>query len=241
MLFTEPAFLYYFLPLVLAAYFATPRRAWNGLLLLSSLVFYAWGEGKYVAVMLTSIGMNYAFGLGIGRLASEGPRRSALATGVAANLLMLVAFKYSGFLAENARALLGVTGLPEGDGLRFIHMPIGISFFTFQAISYLVDVYRRDVAAQRNLIDYAMYKSLFPQLIAGPIVRYADVASQVKHRSVTRAQFATGIRRFVAGMGKTMIVANTAAFTADQIFGLGAAELTPTLAWLGIACYTVQI
>ena len=243
MLFTEPAFFYYFLPLVLAAYFVLPRGARNALLLVSSLFFYAWGEGSYVAVMLTSILLNFAFGLVIDRSGtrSDKSRRLVLTAGVCANLLMLVMFKYSSFLGENVRLLLGPMALPALDRLPRLRMPIGISFFTFQAISYLVDVYRRDVAVSRNLIDYAMYKSLFPQLIAGPIVRYADVANQVKYRVETTERFASGVRRFIAGMGKKMIVANTAAFTADRIFSLESSALTPTLAWLGIICYTVQI
>ncbi|WP_435008875.1 MBOAT family O-acyltransferase [Tundrisphaera lichenicola] len=241
MLFTDPVFLYYFLPLLLIAYYVLPDKFRNFLLLLASLAFYAWGEGRYVLVLLISICWNYLLGLIIGRLSKAGPRLATLTIGIAANLLMLVAFKYSNFLAENARVIMESMGLPSVGKLGHVYMPIGISFFTFQAISYLIDVYRADVAAQRNLLDYAMYKAFFPQLIAGPIIRYADVALQIKHRVVSGEQFAMGVRRFVGGLGKKMIVANTVAFTADQIFSFDPSSLTTTLAWLGIVCYSVQI
>ena len=240
MLFSEPAFLFYFLPLLLAAYYVCWRPLRNALLLAASLLFYAWGEGRYVAVMLASIVYNYGYGLLIARFRHTRAAGTLLAVGVAGNLLMLVAFKYAGFLVENLDVALNLFNLrPLTPPL--VHMPIGISFFTFQAISYLVDVRRGTVAPQRNAVSYAMYKSLFPQLIAGPIVRYADVAHEVKQRSVDRAMFASGVERFIIGLGKKMILANPAALPADRIFDLPAAALTPGLAWLGAACYALQI
>jgi len=243
-LFSTPTFLFLFLPLVLALHFALPRRWRNGLLFAASLLFYAWGEQEVALVMLASIAGNYGFGrwvhaaLEAGR---GGAARAAVALAVTFNLGLLVVFKYAGFLVANANALLGggaAGPLPDPG----IELPIGISFFTFQALSYVVDVYRRDAPLQRNPVDFGLYIALFPQLIAGPIVRYRDIARQLASRVVDLAGFAGGVRRFVVGLAKKVLIADTVGKAADRIFdGVPGDELTTALAWLAVACYTLQI
>jgi alginate O-acetyltransferase complex protein AlgI len=248
MVFSSVVFLFLFLPIVLVSYLPVRNRAVlrNALLLASSLLFYFWGEGAYTLVMLFYIGVNYGCALAIQRFRraeAEGQQgggaRRVLALAVTLDLLFLFFFKYANFAAANAAPLFAWLGHPLQFGQ--IHLPIGISFFAFQSISYVVDVYRGDVAASRNLLDFAMYKSFFPQLIAGPIVRYRDVARQVRERVVTVEGLRGGLERFVAGLGKKVIVANTVAAAADRIFAIPAAELTWSVAALGIVCYTLQI
>lgn len=202
MLFSSIPFLYYFLPLVLAVYFLTPARFRNAVLLLASLIFYAWGEPKYVLLMLASILSGYGFGLLQER--SRGQKGAKLFCGlsVAVSLSFLLYFKYADFFLENFNAATGL-GVP----LLRIALPIGISFYTFQIISYTVDVYRGE-PAQKNLIHLAAYVAMFPQLIAGPIVRYSDIAQQLEHRSHSTALAAEGVRRFLIGLGKKILIAN---------------------------------
>lgn len=240
MLFTEPVFLFLFLPLLLATYALAPRDWRNGLLLAASLYFYASGEPRYVVVMLASIVLNYVVGLAIGRAATRRSARTSITMGVTVNLLLLGVFKYTGFVVDNVNVLLSSFGRRTLD-VPQVALPIGISFFTFQAISYIVDVYRGTTSPQRNLPRLALYIALFPQLIAGPIVRYSSVASQLMHRHMTTRDFAYGVRRFVMGLGKKMIVANGVAGTADAIFAISGDRLTAPLAWLGIVCYALQI
>jgi alginate O-acetyltransferase complex protein AlgI len=240
MLFCSAVFLFWFLILLLAAYFLLPRRARNLLLLGASLFFYAWGAHKHVLVLLASIALNYLFGIGIDRLQGARARRWALALAVFVNLALLGVFKYAGFVATNLNSLLGLCGLPSV-AVPDLQLPLGISFFTFHALSYVIDVYRREVKALKNVIDFGLYISFFPQSIAGPIVRYHDVAAQLTGRRVTEEGFASGSRQFLAGLAKKMLVANTLAGPADAIFGLPAGALTCSLAWLGAACYTLQI
>ena len=236
MLFTTPIFLFLFLPLLLLLHAPAPRAARNGLLLAASLVFYAWGEGLFIGVMLLSIGLNHRFGLWLG---ARGPRfdRAVLAFALVVNLGLLVLFKYTGFVIDNLRAL----GIGEALELEPIHMPIGISFFTFHSISYLVDIHRGKAKAQRGVVAFALYIALFPQLVAGPIVRYHELADQLGERTLTLAGFAGGVRRFIIGLAKKMLIANTVAVTANAVFALDAAALRPSDAWLGALCYTVQI
>lgn len=224
MLFTEPAFLFYFLPLLLGLHWLVPQPARNPLLLLASLFFYAWGEPVHVLLLLSSIAFNAAVGR---RVADD---RRWLAFGVAGNVALLGWFKYAGFLANVAGLDVPTPGLP-----------IGISFFTFQAISYLVDVSRGEAEAPRDPMRVALYISLFPQLIAGPIVRFRDIASQLEDRRTTAEGFASGIQRFTLGLGKKMLIANTLAVPADSIFALPTSELDLATAWLGVACYSLQI
>lgn len=202
MLFSSIPFLYYFLPLVLAVYFLTPARFRNAVLLLASLIFYAWGEPKYVLLMLASILSGYGFGLLQERYRGQKGAKLVCGLSVAVSLSFLLYFKYADFFLENFNAAAGL-GVP----LLRIALPIGISFYTFQIISYTVDVYRGE-PAQKNLIHLAAYVAMFPQLIAGPIVRYSDIAQQLEHRSHSTALAAEGVRRFLIGLGKKILIAN---------------------------------
>ncbi|MEY2745073.1 MAG: hypothetical protein RL112_115 [Planctomycetota bacterium] len=262
MLFSSPIFVFAFLPLLLALHALVPRAARNALLLVASLLFYWWGEPVASALMACSILLNWAFGLLVGRAQEQG-RGTGWIVGIAValNLALLFVFKYADWTWNGLSALLQGLGLldaplasvgsllPEGGRLASallnqdgsVRLPIGISFFTFQAMSYVVDVARRDGRVAKDPRDIALYVALFPQLIAGPIVRYKDVAEQIVERTIGLERFASGVRRFLIGLGKKMLVANFAARCCDSIFALPPEELTPQLAWTGIACYTVQI
>ncbi len=203
MLFSGIPFLFYFLPVVLIAYFLVPRGLKNAVLLLSSLVFYAWGEPKYVFLMLFTIGVYYGCGLAIGKCISQSWRRFWLIVSAVTGLALLAVFKYADFLIGNVNGILG-TQLP----LLKLALPIGISFYTFQCLSYTVDVYRGNAQVQKNPISFGAYVSLFPQLIAGPIVRYVDVARQLDHRAHSWDDVALGLRRFLVGLAKKILIAN---------------------------------
>ena len=203
MLFSSIEFLYYFLPAVVLVYFLLPTSARNGWLLLASLLFYAWGEPKYVFLMIGSILLNYLWGLAIGRSKTQKGKRFFLVCSVITCLGLLGYYKYAVFAVENVNALLG-TAFP----LPKLALPIGISFYSFQILSYTIDVYRGRVEAQKNPIDFGCYVALFPQLIAGPIVRYVDVARELKSRSTTLDDFRLGLRRFLMGLGKKILIAN---------------------------------
>jgi len=250
MLFSSQVFLYLFLPITLGVYhlFFWPAQRTgrpvlfvlsNLILLVASLVFYAWGEEFFVLVMLASIAANWLLGLWIDRTRGRPACRYALAAGVAVNLALLGAYKYANFFVDNLNVLLGGLGLGHVE-LAPVHLPLGISFFTFQAMSYVIDVYRRDAAVQRNPFNVALYIALFPQLVAGPIVRYRHVASQIVRRFVTTDDFAIGARRFIIGLGKKVLIANTAGAGADKIFAIPPHQLTTGLGWLGIICFAVQ-
>ena len=244
MLFTEPTFLFLFLPVLLALYFITGSREHasygNWLLLVASVIFYAKGGGAFTWLMLGSIAFNYWMAIAVDRARGGHAARRWLAFAVAVNLVVLGVFKYANFLVENVNALFGILGGPRVDVPRVL-LPIGISFFTFHAISYVVDVYRRDATAQKSPVHAALYLLLFPQLIAGPIIRYRDIADQLARRIVSVDDFACGIRRFVIGLAKKVLIANVVAGPADKIFAMPLAELSPAHAWLGIVCYTLQI
>jgi alginate O-acetyltransferase complex protein AlgI len=245
MVFSSVIFLFLFLPLVLTSYFLIRKDLRNLLLLLVSLLFYYWGEGQYVLIMILYMVANYFFGLRIERCKNEQGKRSAIkakAVFIASlffNLGFLIYYKYFGFLVSSLNLALGAVNHPLN--VPDIHLPIGISFFTFQALSYVIDVYRGDIKAQGSLIDFSMYKALFPQLIAGPIVRYRDVAGQIKNRFVDVEKMSTGIRRFVIGLGKKVLIANSLAIPADQIFSQPPEHLSCSIAWLGVVCYALQI
>ncbi len=241
MVFSSIFFLYFFLPLTLLLYFAAGPRYKNYLLLAASLFFYAWGEMGYVLLMLFSITANWLVGLSIERAKKRGNTgRKALVAGIVLNLLPLAFFKYGNFLVDNINVIL--TALNAGKiELSAVHLPIGISFFTFQAISYIVDVYRQEADVQKNPVNLALYISLFPQLIAGPIVRYHDIAREIVDRKTTTADFRDGILRFVCGLAKKVLIANHLGALADHVFSLPAGSLSAGLAWLGIIAYTLQI
>jgi alginate O-acetyltransferase complex protein AlgI len=240
MVFASPLFLFLFLPATLAAYFALPRRGRNGVLLAASVAFYAWGEARYVPLVLASVAFNGWMGLRIAAAAEPRARRRRLALAVAGNLGTLAVFKYANFAAANVNTLAAVLSIEPLD-VAAIPLPLGISFFTFHAISYVVDVYKRNADAQKRIPTFALYILLFPQLIAGPIIRWRDIAAQLVERRERLADFAYGARRFILGLGKKTLVANTLGRTADAIFALPAAELSAPLAWLGLVCYTLQI
>ena len=241
MLFSSPTFLFLFLPAVLVLYLLLPGlRLRNGLLLLTSLLFYAWGESLYVGLLLVSIAGNYAFGQGIA-LAGAGPwRRRVLIIAVVSNLALLGAFKYTNFLADHIATLLGVDGSPQWS-LAPLHLPIGLSFFTFQALSYVIDVYRGRAAVQRNPLDLGLYIALFPQLILGPIVRYRTIARQLLKREVTLNGLAHGSERFIIGLAKKVIIADTLSHLVDPIFALPPGEVGTALAWLGTVGFALQL
>jgi alginate O-acetyltransferase complex protein AlgI len=204
MLFSSIPFLYYFLPGVLILYFISPKKLKNTALLLSSLVFYGWGEPKYVVLMIASIIIGYISGLLIEAFNKKKTAKVVVALSVLINLLFLGFFKYSDFFIENFNTATGLS-VP----LLRVALPIGISFYTFQILSYTVDVYRGDVKAQKNFISLAAYITMFPQLIAGPIVRYSHIAKQLEERTHSFENFAKGMRRFVFGLGKKILLANT--------------------------------
>ena len=203
MLFSSVPFLFYFLPAALLLYFAVPRPLKNAVLLLASLFFYAWGEPRYVLLMLVSIVQGYLFGLLIEKYRGQKAAKVLLTLSVLVSLGLLGYFKYADFFLASVNAVTGLS-LP----LLKLSLPIGISFYTFQVLSYVIDVYRGTTAAQRNFIDLAAYVSLFPQLIAGPIVRYSDVAAQLQDRTHSVSAAAEGVRRFTVGFAKKVLLAN---------------------------------
>jgi alginate O-acetyltransferase complex protein AlgI len=235
MVFSSVVFIFYFLPVFLACYLTLPFK--HAVLLFFSLCFYAYGEVLYTYVMLGSIVLNWAFGILIGT--AEGrSRQLALACGVAANLAGLCYFKYLGFFHDIAAAVVpSLVSGPRPD----VHLPLGISFFTFHALSYLIDVYRRQVPVERSLVYVAVYITMFPQLVAGPIIRFHDIREELHHRRVTLAMFAAGIQIFIVGLAQKVLIANTVAVPADAVFSLDPATLAAPVAWLGVTCYTLQI
>jgi alginate O-acetyltransferase complex protein AlgI len=240
MLFSSPIFLFLFLPVVLAVCALPGLKLRNALLLVFSVIFYAWGEVLFVFLMLGSALLNYFLGRWVDRETGVTRRKWAVGVAVALNIGTLAFFKYANFMVGNLNLLLGVFHL---GAVRMVpvRLPIGISFFTFHALSYVIDVYRRKWASAKTPCDVALYIFFFPQLIAGPILRWSAIAPQLARRAVSREGFAEGVRRFVGGLAKKMIVANVMAAPADKLFGLSGRELTPSLAWLAVGCYTLQI
>jgi alginate O-acetyltransferase complex protein AlgI len=241
MLFSSPLFLFLFLPVVLTVYYLLPGlRVRNAWLLLASLVFYAWGEPGFVLLLLISTGLNFWFGRRLQAEPEPAQRKQIVAVAVAANLSFLAIFKYAGLFVRSIDLPLAFLGLPR-ISVPDLALPIGISFFTFHALSYIIDIFQRKRAAARNPMDVALYIFFFPQLVAGPILRWHAIGPQLAEREHRRAVFAEGVRRFVGGLAKKMIIANSAAVPADQIFALSADERSVAVAWLGIVCYTLQI
>jgi alginate O-acetyltransferase complex protein AlgI len=228
--FQSPTFLHIFLPFVLLGYYLVPAARTtlrNAGLFAASVFFYAWGEREFVRILLGSLVVNYAYA----RLIERSHRPKLWLVGaVLANLALLGWLKYSAFIAS-------IVGLEPPK----THLPIGVSFFTFQAISYLVDVYRREVPAERSFLRFGLYVFLFPHLIAGPIVRYADLAASLATRTHSVDQFADGVRRFTFGLAKKVLLADTLAVVADQVFRIPPADLAPSAAWIGMVCYSLQI
>lgn len=238
MVFSTPIFLYGFLPLVLVVYYLTPRMARNGWLVAASYFFYGWGNPLYLFLLLFSTILDYFCALGMTR-ARTSTRRLLLCASLVGNLGVLAFFKYSGFLARAAHDLTSIPGAEALGWLGSVVLPLGISFYTFQSLSYTIDVYRAEIEPTRRFLDFAAYVALFPQLVAGPIVRYGELASALRSRRETRRQFTDGMGIFIIGLAKKLLLANPCGAIADRAFG--AAELDPLAAWTGLFAYSFQI
>ena len=243
MVFSSLEFLFVFLPVTLLGYWISPRRVRNLVLLVASLIFYTWGAGAFVLGLLAIIAINYPLGLWVAPTgAGDDARRAKIGVTMAviANMGLLAYYKYAAFVAGQLDGLLGMLDLAESHWVQ-ITLPIGISFFTFQAMSYVIDVARGTRPPQRNVINAALYVALFPQLIAGPIVRYHQIAEQLTDRKTTVDGFATGAMRFCHGLVKKVVIADTVAVVADAAFGTPTGELTLAGAWIGVIAYALQI
>jgi alginate O-acetyltransferase complex protein AlgI len=240
MVFSSQLFLYGFLPIFFSLYYLIDDRRKNWLILIASLIFYGVGAGSTVLVLLASVWVNQFLAI---RIAPAAPprRRALLALGVAINLLGLAYYKYGSFLWQLAGDGLAALGLHPLPAAVEIPLPIGISFFTFQAVSYLIDVYRRDIPVAAGYGEFAVYHTLFPQLVAGPIVRYREIRSEMHGRTIDRTTLTEGAYRFCLGLGKKMVIADNLGTVADAIFALPVGELGCEHAWVGILCYSLQI
>lgn len=239
MVFSSAAFLFFFLPAVLLAYYICPKKLRNGVLLFFSLIFYSWGEPVYIAIMLFSTVFDYINGILIGNFKSKHVNRWAtavLVNSVVINLGILCFFKYSNFFLDNVNRAFH-TSVPLLD----IALPIGISFYTFQTMSYTIDVYRGDAAVQKNIVSFGAYVAMFPQLVAGPIVQYKDIERQLSGRTETIAGFSCGIRRFIEGLAKKVLLANGIGRVWEQISAQNPAALSTGEAWIGAAAFSFQI
>ena len=237
MVFSSLLFLFVFLPIVLTLYYCSPRSIRNLILFIMSLIFYAWGEPVYIVIMLVSTLTDFCFGLLLDKPNMTSVKRKGIvACSIIVNLLLLSYFKYADFLIQNVNALIG-TNLP----LTELPLPIGISFYTFQSMSYIIDVYRGTAKAQRNWIDFGTYVALFPQLVAGPIVKYSTIAQQLKQRSENMKMFAEGVRRFTIGLAKKVLLANNIGLLWDTISSTSPDSMAVLTAWLGIIAFAFQI
>ena len=238
MVFSKPIFLFGFLPIVLILYYACPRRLKNTVLLIMSLIFYAWGEPRFVFLMLFTIAVDYIAGRLIAQFSDGGTRhaaRTVLILAMVINLGLLCYFKYANFIIENLNVLLKGRIEPLN-----IALPIGISFYTFQTMSYVIDVYRKEIPAEKNILNFAAYVTLFPQLIAGPIVQYKTIADELSVRRETTELFAEGVWRFSVGLGKKVLLANQIGALWTEISG-DPGSLTAGKAWIGALAFTFQI
>ncbi|MFR4162896.1 MAG: MBOAT family O-acyltransferase [Paraclostridium sordellii] len=236
MVFSSLVFLFVFLPLIIFIYYISKDKYKNYLILTASLFFYAWGEPIYIVIMILSIGVNFIFGKKVCKDNIGSNRKIWLVMSIIFNISMLGIFKYTGFFIENINRVFKNNITDPG-----IALPLGISFFTFQAMSYVIDVYRDDAKVQKNLLHLALYISLFPQLVAGPIVRYQTVADQIENRKHTMQKFENGVSRFIIGLSKKVLLSNSLGMLADSVFNTQIYELTVLSAWLGIIAYSLQI
>ena len=239
MVFSTPIFMFYFLALTLAVYYVVPRKLRNPVLLCASLFFYWWGERVFVAIMFLSTAIDYTHGLLVERCKAKGNdkgARRAVASSVIFNLALLCFFKYWDFIAGSLQAA-GLTFMP----VLNIHLPIGISFYTFQTMSYTIDVYRGDARAQRSILNFGTFVTLFPQLIAGPIIKYKDLGDQIDARTCSTERFASGVQLLMVGLGKKLLLANNVGMLWDSYKAMAPAELTVAGAWLGVLAFTFQI
>lgn len=240
MVFSSLIFLFAYLAVTLVLYYAVPFKARNAVLFVVSLIFYGWGEPKYIVVMLFSILVAYIFGFFVGKYRESAPKkaRAYLIVSILLNLSALLFFKYANFFIENLALIPGLSGLKPIEGLK---LPVGISFYTFQIMSYTIDVYRGDARVQRRIVPFGAYVTLFPQLIAGPIVRYSDVDEQLTNRKETVDKFASGVQRFCAGLAKKVLLADTVYVLLGHYHDAFAFEQTVLGAWLIVILYTFQI
>ena len=236
MLFSSMTFLFVFMPLVITVYGLSKKEIRNYVLLVASIVFYAWGEPRYLAIMIITILVNYVGAIEMARFANRKKRKLILAATILTDLGFLIYFKYFNFMVENLNNWLEL----EFDYIDVI-MPIGISFYTFQAMSYLIDVYRREVKAQKDIYKLALYIVLFPQLVAGPIVKYHDVCDQIDSRKVEFKNVIIGFKRFIMGLAKKVLLANTLAVVADKVFAQDTELLSQGIAWIGAVAYMLQL
>ena len=234
MLFSSMTFLYMFLPIVCLVYLLAKKELHNPILLIASIIFYAWGEPRYLAIMILTILINYIGAILIEK--TQKYKKTALVLTVITNLSFLVYFKYFNFIIDNMNSLLHCSVKPLN-----IIMPIGISFYTFQAISYIADVFRGEVKAQKDIYKLALFICLFPQLVAGPIIKYHDVEDQIDNREVNFEKVVLGVKRFIIGLSKKVLIANTLGAVADKIFVQPADSFSPLIAWLGALCYSFQL
>lgn len=239
MVFSSASFLFLFLPLVLTMYFLINKNFRNVFLLISSLFFYFWTETFHIKIMLIYIIINYLFGIIINTV-RDSQKKWYLTSAISINLLLLISFKYANFIVDNLNQILNILHL-KSIHLNPVYLPLGISFIAFHSISYIVDIYRKKAPPQKDIFKFSLYICFFPQLIAGPIIRYHDIANQLIKRVVTSHDFVIGIQRFIIGLAKKMLIANTLGAVADQIFSIPCHHLTFGVTWLGIICYSLQI
>lgn len=240
MVFSSNIFLFFFLPIFLIAYFVTPQKFRNYTLMLFSLIFYAYGAPDFVFLLVGECIVNYFIVRGMAKTEKTGTKKWLCALSVIMALGLLLYFKYANFFMDNLNAILGWMH-HEPVGWMKVALPIGISFFTFQSITYTLDVYRGTTPPSNKLTDYVLYIMMFPQLIAGPIVNYNSVAAQLVERTSTMEDRVVGFYRFIIGLGKKVLIANTLAAYADQVFAMNYADLATSTAWIGILSYTFQI
>ena len=237
MVFSSVLFLFYFMPIAFTVYYLVPRKYKNLTLLILSLIFYSWGEVRYCPIMLSSIIVDYMASNGIERSGNNSfKRRMWLLLSVVFNLGMLGFFKYSGFFATNINAITGLN-IP----IPSFTLPLGISFYTFQTMSYTIDVYRGNVKAEHDIIDFGAFVVLFPQLIAGPIVRYSDIHNELRNRTTDLGQISSGAKYFILGLASKVLIANNAGALWTEISSAGFEGISTPLAWLSILAYTLQI
>lgn len=236
MVFSGIEFLYYFLPAVMLIYFLAPKRLKNLMLFVSGLGFYAWGEPIYVVVMVISTAVDYTAGILMSKTEDERKRRACLISSVVINLGLLFTFKYSSFAVNTFNSVFR-TAIPSPN----LPLPIGISFFTFQSMSYTIDLYRRRISVQRSFINFAAYVTCFPQIVAGPIVKYQDIAAELEERRVSISDMSDGVSIFVVGLAKKVLLANNIGIFWSQIKGMDYSTLPALTAWLGIIAFTFQI
>lgn len=237
MVFSSTIFIFIFLPFILLLYYIAGKKIKNYILLIASLIFYAWGGVAYLKILIASIILNYSFGILVDKYSNREILKKAILTlGVILNLSILFYYKYYDFFIENANMLFG-----KNLSLKHIVLPIGISFFTFQGMSYIIDIYRGDGKVNKNPFSVALYISLFPQLVAGPIIKYKTIDKEIRSRQESIEQFSYGINRFVLGLSKKVIIADILGAMADNIFSLYEKGIDTPTAWIGAICYTFQI